>query len=456
LESIIQIRQMMAEEKFFEAQKQIEIHLSMGTETRHELLQLYAQCLDYQKKDLPHLFRIELAEKEISFQNFESASRLLSGVEEKRYFQKISQLKMIMSEKKGEMEKLHQLISEYLFTQFENQIPFIPDFIQSMTERYFKNDFGIKLKVLALTILLNDRVKAEELIFELITSAFEKSSPKGINERLNSIAEVIALSEKKGTLEIYQSYCSIYVDGIQEKSQYKKLIEMILYFEDFKLQTLLLHLIHNLGYVEEAREFSVILRAHKNYDFVYFDKYFPHLKEYFVQKRSLDEQVVSDENHFGDITKIDKSIATEMLSAITEIEPIEGEGELLSVLKFQSYSTEELLDISTGFLQSGFPGAALKASELALSKASDDSSFLKASYLKLTCQLQLQDYRAALDTCLESLGKTKTEDDVLSFLYGQAEALIRLGQNKQAKKILSRILKIDSNYRMAKERMERL
>lgn len=68
----------------------------------------------------------------------------------------------------------------------------------------------------------------------------------------------------------------------------------------------------------------------------------------------------------------------------------------------------------------------------------------------------MKDFRAALDTCLEAISKATTKDDVLSFLYGQAEIYIRLNQVRDARKILSKILSIDSKYRLAKERLDKL
>jgi multidrug resistance efflux pump len=66
------------------------------------------------------------------------------------------------------------------------------------------------------------------------------------------------------------------------------------------------------------------------------------------------------------------------------------------------------------------------------------------------------DYRAALDTAYEALTQAKTENDILSFLYAQAEAHINLHESKQAKSLLKKVLSIDKNYRLAKEKLETL
>jgi DNA invertase Pin-like site-specific DNA recombinase len=52
--------------------------------------------------------------------------------------------------------------------------------------------------------------------------------------------------------------------------------------------------------------------------------------------------------------------------------------------------------------------------------------------------------------------KTGTKEDVLSFLYVQAELFQKLGENKTAKSILQKIQNIDADYRLTKERLIRL
>ena len=141
---------------------------------------------------------------------------------------------------------------------------------------------------------------------------------------------------------------------------------------------------------------------------------------------------------------------------IEQLLPILEEASQILLQEYQNYSADQLCDLAVSFLQSEMPKVALRASELAIKEATDDKSFLKGSYLKLTCLLQLQDLRAALDTCLEALSKASSRDDILSFLYGQAEIYIRLNQKKQAKGILSKILIIDSKYRLAQERFDKL
>jgi hypothetical protein len=68
----------------------------------------------------------------------------------------------------------------------------------------------------------------------------------------------------------------------------------------------------------------------------------------------------------------------------------------------------------------------------------------------------LNDYRAAVDTSMEALHRAKSQEDILSFLYSQAEAYIRLNLKSDARRVLKNIVAIDEKYRLAKERLEKL
>lgn len=144
------------------------------------------------------------------------------------------------------------------------------------------------------------------------------------------------------------------------------------------------------------------------------------------------------------------------MSPVLDVEDFEDEQRYFNLIKYQTYTTDQLCDLAVSFLQSEMPRVALKASQQAIAQSETDKDYLKGSYLKLTCLLLLKDFRAALDTCLEAISKATTKDDVLSFLYGQAEIYIRLNQVRDARKILSKILSIDSKYRLAKERLDKL
>lgn len=454
MESIVQFRQMMAEQKFLEVQKLIEVQLSLNHESRHELLLLYHEALKSLDKKLPSLLALELAELESSKRNHDFVAELLSETPKHYFYQKKCLLKLKASEDKGQLVKMYNLLCEFLLHQFEQQVPNIPPQVSDLIQRFYRNDFNLKLNILALKLLLNDIVASEKLIQELIESCVEKSSPKGTSAKLNSLAEVLIGAKNKAHLEIYQNYCLLSVHGVRERSDYKKIVEMVIFFEEFKFQVMVLNLLHKLELHDEANLYADYIRTNKNYDFVYLDKYFPHLKSYFVQLKPV-EEAISNQDIQIDLKLTEKPFASS-IADVPMVEQIEDEDAFLNLLKYQTYSAGELCELAVSFLQSEMPRVALKASELAIQAAPDDKTFLKGSYLKLTSLLLLNDNRSALDTCLEALKKSHSTEDVLSFLYGQAEALIRLNKKREAKKTLSRVLAIDPGYRLARERLEKL
>ena len=458
MESITQIRQMMAESKFFEVQKLVEVQLALKNESRHELLRIYFDSLKAQTKIIPIEIILELSEIESELHQHEFVLSLLSELStdlKQKFYIRILKLKMKAAVHQGQMDVLYQLLSDFYLRQFERQSPSIPDFVTELVHKFFQHDFNLRLKELALTLVLNDLSHAEKFVQEMILSTFEKSSPKGIKSKLLAVGDILKTGHNKGPLEIYQNFCFIAANGISEKSEYKKIVEMIIFFDDFKMQALVLNLLHELNLVEEARDFAGSIRLNKNYNFVHFDKYFPHLKSFFVQI-SPKKNMKNDEQLPAADLKLTSKIKSEIIPELYAVEESEDDVRFMHLLKYQNYSADQLCDLAVSFLQSEMPKVALRASELAIKEATDDKSFLKGSYLKLTCLLQLQDLRAALDTCLEALSKASSRDDILSFLYGQAEIYIRLNQKKQAKGILSKILTIDSKYRLAQERFDKL
>lgn len=454
MDPISDIRQMMAGQKFSEAQKLIEVQLKLNSETRHELLLLYYESLQNQHKIFPPDLSLELAELESQNKRFDFAIELTQNISSEKFFIRILKIKIHAAEEKGQMEELYEHVSEFLLRQFEKQAPAVPQWIHELIEKYFRDDFKLKLKRLALSLLLNDVAAAEELTKQLIISTVERSSPKGTASKLESIGEVLKSGSNKGHLEIYQNFCLISANGISEKTDYKRLVEMTIYFDQFKFQVLLLDLLQKLDLSSEADNYSQVVRGSKDYNFVYLDKFFPHLKSYFVQTKKNSEK--AQETIPSPDLKLTEKYQSQVLGSAEGPEDLEEEQKFFSLLKYQSYSTSELCDLAVSFFQSEMPSVALKASEMALQAATDDKEFLKASYLKLTGQLKLNDFRAAIDTCFLALTKSTSRDDILSFMYGQAEAYIRLNQRKQAKAVLSKIVSIDAKYRLAKERLDQL
>lgn len=460
MESISQLRQMMAEQKFFEVQRAVELQLTLESKDREELIRLYVESLNAQSKKVPTEIILELAQLESQANNHDAVISILHGLgvlDVNRNFLLVNQFLMKALDAKGRISELYELISEYILHQFETRNPHLPSFAIALIEKYFRNDFYLKLKTLALSLMLQDQNRSLLLTQELIYDCFEHPSPKGAGGKLNLIEEVLKTGSQLGPLEIYQNFCRISSSGIKEKSDYKRLVEMVIYFDDFKMQTLLLNLLSQLNLSHEAELYAPALRKNPKYNFVYFDKFFPHLKKYFIQISQQDSGDDKTEFYIQKEEKIN-SVSEGIEPEESLEEPLEKEevNSYLQFLKYQDLNTNQLCDLATSFLQAEMPNVALKAAELIIKKSPDEQTFLKGAYLKLTSLLQLKDYRAALDTCLEALTKAKTQNDILSFMYGQAEALIRLQMHKEARLVLSKILSIDSHYRMAKERLEKL
>jgi hypothetical protein len=54
------------------------------------------------------------------------------------------------------------------------------------------------------------------------------------------------------------------------------------------------------------------------------------------------------------------------------------------------------------------------------------------------------------------MATVELKNDILSFLYAQAEAYIGLGEKDKAKVVLTKVVSIDHQYRMARERLEKI
>ena len=455
VERISILRQLLAESKFVEAQKEAELILnqSNGSESA-ELLELYFDSLKAQSRPIPTELLLSLIEKLLP-QKSDEAQKWLEDLAtpSKKYQQQLLLIKIRLADLKGKTEELYNLISQYQIIRFENRTPGIPEYIQALVHKYFPYDFHIQLQKLALDMMRMDLKTSEALIQQLILSCYEKSSPRGTKEKLNALYEVLASSEKLYHLEVYKNFCQIMAQGIADKKDYKKVVEFVIYVEDFRFQALILNFLVAEGLAEAAKDYSLSVRANKDYSYVYFDKFFPHLKTFFFQKLKA-KPVATAPAEVIDL-KVGKTNPTpmidEMMAEISEEEVL-----LAHLIKHQNYSTTELLDIAVSFVQSEFYYAALKASELALSSTTENYLKLKAYYLKVTCLLKTGDYRSALDVSLEALSISSTQNDVLSFMYSQAEAHLRLKEYSSARTTLRKIIAIDSDYRLAKERLDRL
>ena len=352
----------------------------------------------------------------------------------------------------GHIQELHDLISDYHLHLFERSLPIVPEFVKELIQKYFRLDFQLRLQSLALTLIRKDLKSAESQLIHLILEVHEKSSPKILREKLIALHNVLVSQTEKGILEIYQSFINILVHGFQDKKDFKRLAESVIYFDDFRFDVMMMKILITNGYDDLGSAYAHELAAHKNYDFVYIAKHFPQLKKFFVTMTQPIPRVASWET--PDLTLTEEPDTMLVLSDLPE--KFADEGILIHLVRNQEFSDESLLDLAVSFIQSELPGVALASAMVVHDRTVDKRTKLKAAYLALTALLQSGDYRKAVDLALESMKLVDTTDDLLSFLYCEAEAYLRIEMKREAKQILKKILSIDSSYRMTRERLERL
>lgn len=454
LEAIDQIRQMMAEQKFFEAQKLIEIQLKLSSINNFQILKLYYQSLIPQNKLLSPELQLQLIEKALEQDELSLAEEIIENKISDRYFNRQLILKLKIFEKKGNVDEIYKSLSAFILRQFEYQTPYLPEWINNLKERYFKNDFGLNLKILSIYLLINDINNSEKILKQIIVSSVETATQRGLEEKIKTIGEILSNAKNKGRLEIYQNFCQIYTNGINEKSDYKKIIEMVIFFEDFKFQIFCLNLLQKINLNEIAEDYSKSVKENKDYSFVYLEKFFPHLKKLFIKKEIIESHPIRPIPNLN--IEFDEKPSKDILPPLKEPEVEEDVKQYKNILKYQNFTSSQLCDLAVGFIQSEMPKVALEASLLATEISTSEEDYLKACYLKLTSQMLINDFRAAVDTSIDALQFARSQEDILSFLYGQAEAYIRLNLKSEASMVLKNIISIDEKYRFAKERLEKL
>lgn len=453
------IRQMMADTKFSDAQREAETIFFLKDETlRKKVLPLYLEILKAQNKRLPVEMIIEVAERDLQ-SDIDQSIHWMSFFppnEISRYFFQYQKIKIFHAERKGLMAELNQLISKFQIYLSTSRVPVIPEFLKTFTLKYFSHDFNLGLQRLSLEIMTGDYETAVSTVRSLILSCFEQSTPRGTRAKLSQVTDILETCQHSSQLDIYRGLCSLYAHEISSKTDYKRLAEAVIFFDDFKFQTLVLNLLVEIGLDDIANDYAHSLRENREYDFVYFDKYFPRLKKLFVALEEKPEaQKAAPLLSQEDLRLTEKQVKTQA-ETIEPLEYVDEESHFIHLLNYQENSTADLLEIATSFLQSQMHRASLKASDLALRSSSSDEEYLKAAYLKMISLLKLNDFRSALDLSIEAAGKATKPEDVLSFLYVQSELFSKLGEKKIAKEILQKIQTIDANYRLTKERLIRL
>jgi tetratricopeptide (TPR) repeat protein len=207
---------------------------------------------------------------------------------------------------------------------------------------------------------------------------------------------------------------------------------------------------------KEYKDFKKQILGDKEYSFVYLDKYFKHLKKLFVfpvpSEDSKHGPELISEFEIANSPEINAEKNWEIPSIV---ESTDDEA-VIHYLKNQEFTYDQFCDLAVSFLQSEMLLTAQTSSEMALKMSGNNVEFLRASYLKLTSLLMQGDYRSVIDVGHESLKRANSKDDILSFLYGQAEAYMRLRMNDEAREVLKKIIDIDETYRLAKMRLEKL
>jgi SpoVK/Ycf46/Vps4 family AAA+-type ATPase len=444
----------MADQKFSDALKQIDSLLINQSTSRHELLLLRFEISERIERPMPIELLLELAKIESENKNYSFAEKLLAE-DEINVHPIATELKINLFDEQGKLLALYNEIIKNLLRRIENKNPTVPSWITLRIEKFFKNDLQLKFISLANLLHLNDLNQAEALIREIIIKSYERPSKKMLYQSLTGLFELLKQTHSKAHLEIYQSFCHLYLNGITESKDYKKLIETLIFFDDFKFQVMLLDLLQKLNLKDEAQVYSESIKLHRDYNFVYFDKYFQHLKSLF-RPAPLEEGYVEEEVYkvVEEVRTIGSKLEKDDDSDIFEIR--DSMADVSLVLKYQDFNFSQLCDLAVGFIQAELPVVAQVAAEKAVSLAETNEQFLKAKYLMMTSFFMVKDYRAAIDVAYEALDKSESKEDILSFLYGQAEALMKLKKIEEAKRVLLKIISIDETYRLAKMRLTKL
>ena len=446
---------MMAEHKLNEARKIIESQLVNESLSREVYLNLYLEIHKTQQMKFPEDLSCELAEIKIINGETEQAINLLNQIQDEKLFTKKILLEIKLYEINSHFQKLYEKISDYLIFQFEKRKPSFNDSILNLINKYFKTDFGLNSKILSIYILRKDLNRSEALIQEIMITSFEKNNQRGNNEKLRILLKILKIGCDKNILEIYASLCFLLLKDRIEKKDFKKVIENLIFFEEFKIQLIILDLLRKNNLINEAHIYANYIKRNEKFNFIYLEKYFPSLKVFFKQKKTEVENYpypLKQIDH--DNSAIERKTPKKVIQEYIENEDEELSIQLGNILKFNSFTFEQLCDLCIGFLQIELPSIALNAIEKAIVDAKSNEQRIKCLFLKATCLFKMKDFRKTIDTCLIALGLSDTKDNILAFLYCQAEARMHLSEFEEAKRVLIKIISIDENYRLAKQKLE--
>ncbi len=456
VESLVKLQQLMAESRFVEAEKLAEVYLiDKKYDGVHELQLHYFEILIAQEKKIPDQLLIKFLNSKMD-QDLDLVQKWIPYVDSnnKKFERSLLNLKILISEKQGLNQELFKLLQKFLVLQFENKQTDTPDHIENLITKYFPDDFNFKILELSNDFHAYNLEGIENKIKDLILSCFESSTQRGRIEKINKLNNVLINAGKVYHLEIYKIFCYLISEGIKSKKDIKKLIEVIIYFNEVKFQVIILWVLDQNKLNSVAQNYSGAISENNKFKFVYISKYHPNLIKYFSKRENERELLNKNERIDVDLNLQDKKQETIDLDVIGEIS---NEEKMIPYLvKLQNYESPQLLDLSVSLYQSEFYYASCEVAKIAFELENSNVQKLKATYLKTCSLLRLGDYRAVVDESLKALQICETQNDILSFLYSLSEAYLKLGDKAQAKKMLIEIVSIDEKYRLAKLKLDNL
>jgi hypothetical protein len=456
VESLEKLQQLMAESRFVEAEKLVEVYLiDKKYDGVHELQLHYFEILLAQGKKIPAHFLLSFIKKKLDH-DIDLAQKWIKYLDrkDKKHQQSLYQLEISISEKLGMTDELYRQIYKFLICRLERKQTFIPENILINIKTYFNHDFDLKLLDLSMSFLILDLPQIEDKVQSLILSCLEDASNRGLVERIKKLYEVLNSQEKNFHIELYKSICWLLINQIEDKKDFKKLIELVIYFEDIKFQVIILLIMDKNQLISIAQNYADQIKRNTRFNYVYVSKHFSCLKIYFSKNQLKKDEIVTQVLSPLDLT-LDEKIKTEKEDREKPI--VSSEEKMIPHLVIlQSYELNQLLDLSVSLYQAEYYYAASEVSKIASQQSRTNTERLKAIYLKITSLLRLNDFRAVIDESLEALKISENENDILSFLYSLGDAYLQLGQKREAKGIFKKIVAIDEKYRLAKIKLEEL
>ncbi len=450
VEQIEKIRLMMAEQRYIEAQQLVEQTMLMHKSD--QLLGLYIEIHLLQDSQLPYPETVSFI-KIIQEQDPHHGLDLLFKLNAQTVEVKILELNLYA--RLGALDELYKSISNFYLYLYERKIPRVFINVQELRKKYFSSDFKLELQEIALEADRGWTTDLESRINRIIQDCFQSYNVKNRTDKIQQLYQIIEAFPFNNGSRITASLLKLYLEGIKEAKDYKKLIELVLYFEDISMKAIVLNLLDKLGLESASASYADSFKLNTDYNFVLFEKYYPHLKKYFVTAK---KEVIKE---FLPTTEIDLTLSGvnedyDGDNLIHEVDESNSDSDILDNLKHLEYDLTGWLNLSVSFIQSDFPKSALFCAQCVRDLATTDEEFLKGSYLATHALMKSHDYRLALDYCYEAIERSVLETDMLSFSYLEAELLIQLGEKRAAKIVISEIQKIDADYRLSSKMQKRL